>query len=222
MNTFTRVAMATITMVGMASAQPKTDSKTAPGAGSGSAAAGAKVDAKAGAGAVKVDAKAGAGATGGDMMAPKPATEIADMVKHMNASSRCTGSVYDMKGQPIAMKATMKATTELGGFWIHESMTGTAGKMTYKMEAYTTYDATAKKWRRVSVDSYGMQMTGTSDGMKDMKMDFNSDTISPMGASMFKDHVDASDAKAGVKVAGEMSMDKGKTWNKVYEMTCKK
>jgi hypothetical protein len=28
--------------------------------------------------------------------------------------------------------------------------------------------------------------------------------------------------KAGVKMNGEMSMDKGKTWNKVYEMTCKK
>ena len=43
-----------------------------------------------------------------------------------------------------------------------------------------------------------------------------------MGAGTFKDHVDMTDAKAGVKMWGEMSMDKGKTWKKVYEMTCKK
>jgi hypothetical protein len=31
-----------------------------------------------------------------------------------------------------------------------------------------------------------------------------------------------SDPKAGAKFWGEFSMDKGKTWTKVYEMTCKK
>ena len=210
MKTFTRVAIATLTMVGMAAAQPKTDAKAGSGAGS---AAAAKVDAKAGA---KTDAKAP------EMAMPKPAAEIADMMKSMAGTRRCTGTTSDMKGVATPMKATMKTKADLDGFWIHDSFTGTAGKMKYTFETYTTFDASAKKWRRVMLDNMGGQMIGTSDGMKDGKMDFNLDTMSPMGASMFKDHLDASDAKAGLKSWGEMSMDKGKTWNKVYEMSCKK
>jgi len=224
MKTFTRVAIATLTMVGMAAAQPKTDAKAGSGAGS---AAGAKVDAKAGAktdakAGAKVDAKAGAAPAAAEMAAPKPAAEIADMKKMMAGTWRCTGTTSDMKGVATPMKATMKTKADLDGFWIHDSFTGTAGKMKYTFETYTTFDASAKKWRRVMLDNMGGQMIGTSDGMKDGKMDFNLDTMSPMGASMFKDHLDASDAKAGLKSWGEMSMDKGKTWSKVYEMTCKK
>ena len=79
-----------------------------------------------------------------------------------------------------------------------------------------------KKWRRVSVDNMGAQMIGTSDGLKDNKVDFNMDTMGGMGpAGMFRDHVEMVDAK-NVKAWGEMTMDKGKTWTKVYEMACKK
>jgi hypothetical protein len=194
-------------MVGMAAAQPKSDAKAGSGAGS---AAGAKTDAK-------TDAKAGT-----EMAAPKPAAEIGDMMKGMAGTWKCTGTTMDTKGASTPMKATMKTKVDLDGFWAHDTFTGTAGKMKYTFESYTTFDASAKKWRRVMVDNMGGQMIGTSDGMKDGKMDFNLDTMGPTGAGMFKDHLDASDPKAGVKASGEMSMDKGKTWTKVYEMTCKK
>jgi hypothetical protein len=65
-------------------------------------------------------------------------------------------------------------------------------------------------------------MMGTSDGPKDGKMTMMADTYGPWGQGMMREVHDASDMKAGVKMNGEMSMDKGKTWNKVYEMTCKK
>jgi hypothetical protein len=67
----------------------------------------------------------------------------------------------------------------------------------------------------------GGQMIGTSDGMKDGKMTWNMDMMSPMGGAMFRDYLDTTD-KAGLKAWGEMSMDKGKSWFKEYEMTCKK
>jgi hypothetical protein len=38
---------------------------------------------------------------------------------------------------------------------------------------------------------------------------------------MFRDHEDVSNPKE-FKSWGEMSMDKGKTWMKVYEQSCKK
>ncbi len=68
----------------------------------------------------------------------------------------------------------------------------------------------------------GGQMVGTSDGMKDMKMDFVLDTQSAMGGGQFKDHVDASDMKKGVHAWGEMSIDRGKTWLPVYDLVCKR
>jgi hypothetical protein len=43
-----------------------------------------------------------------------------------------------------------------------------------------------------------------------------------MGEAMFRDHEDLTDPKVGAKMWGEMSTDKGKSWVKVYEMTCKK
>jgi hypothetical protein len=83
-----------------------------------------------------------------------------------------------------------------------------------------TYDAKLGKWRGISVMNDGTQMVGTAD-MKDGKIEAVWDTQGGMGAGMFKDHGDMTDKKAGTHMWGEMSMDKGKTWTKVYDMTCK-
>jgi hypothetical protein len=214
MKTFSSVAIATLTMVGMASAQPKVDAK-----------AGAKVDAKTPPAAAKVDAKAGAAVTPPapkEMVPPAPAPELKEMLKLSAGNWKCTGSAAANEATLSPMKATMKTKAELDGFWIQDTFEGTMGKMKFKFVAYTTFDATSKKWRRVSVDSQGAQMIGTSDGVKDGKMTFNMDTMGGMGSgTMFKDSVDMTDPKL-VKATGTMSMDKGKTWMPVYEMSCKK
>jgi hypothetical protein len=214
MKTFLRVAVATFAMVGMASAQPKADPKAdtmkkdAP-----------KADPKADA--AKADPKA-AGDKKPGMEMPKVPAEIGDMGKTVTGTWKCKGDEMDPTGAKNPITATIKTKVDMDKWWITDNME-VKGKNTFKMMSFTTYDATSKKWRRVAVDNWGGQMVGTSDGMKDGKMDWNSDTISPMGAGMFRDHVDATDAaKTGVKFWGEMSMDKGKTWNKVYEMSCKK
>lgn len=235
-----------VAMAGVASAQQ--------GKGSGSAAAGVKVDAKAGTGGAATGAKAGAGASAGAatggagqgaataagatktganagaaaapaMEMPKPPAEVAATLKMMGARSNCTGTGLgmDMKSE-VKFKGTTTRKSDLDGWWIHESMTGTmgegktAGKM--KMESYMTYDAKLGKWRAVSVMNDGTQMVGTAD-MKDGKLEATWDTMGGMGAGMFKDHGDMTDKKAGTHMWGEMSMDKGKTWTKVYDMTCK-
>ncbi|MEO8703010.1 MAG: hypothetical protein ABI867_23390 [Kofleriaceae bacterium] len=153
--------------------------------------------------------------------APKPPAELDAMAKAMVGSWKCKGDMMDMAGGKSAVTATNVAKLDLNKFWLAESLEvkGGAG---YKMTSYTTYDAKASKWRRIGIDGFGGYMVGTSDGMKDNKMDWNMDTVSAMGTGQFRDHVDASDAKVGMKVWGEMSMDKGKSWNKMYEMTCKK
>jgi hypothetical protein len=152
---------------------------------------------------------------------PKPAAEIDAMAKLVVGTWRCKGESVNMDGSKAQVTATNKAKLDLDKFWITDTLE-VKGAMPFKMTMYTTFDPAAKKWRRVAVDNWGSYMVGTSDGMKDNKMTWNMDTVGAMGSGQFRDHVDTSDAKAGVKMWGEMSADKGKTWNKVYEMTCKK
>jgi hypothetical protein len=225
MNTFTRlVAIATFAMIGMigtAAAQPKTDAKAPVKADAKAPVkADAKVDTK-----LKVepkDAKSQPAPTG-DKKAelPKPPAELEAMAKLATGTWRCKGQEFGMDGAAVPATATNKAKVDLDKWWLAET-TEVKGKTLFKMQSFTTFDSASKKFRRVSVDNFGSYMVGTSDGMKDNKIDWNLDTMGPMGAGLFRDHTDLSDAKAGSKVWGEMSMDKGKTWTKVYEMTCKK
>lgn len=156
------------------------------------------------------------------MEMPKAPKEVADLAKAMTGTWNCTGKGMGMDGTSMDMTATFKSKADLDGFWVHDSLDGKMGKMPFKFEAYSTYDAGMKKWRKVSVDNMGGQTVATSDGLKDMKMDWAVDSVGPMGAMMNKEHMDMSDAKAGTKVSGEMSMDKGKTWKKTFEVACKK
>jgi hypothetical protein len=201
-------------------------------AGTGTA-AGAAGQAKAGAGAATGaatgaagQAKAGATATADvKMEMPKPPAEIKDMLKMAGARNNCkgTGIGPDMKTE-VTFKGTITRKADLDGWWVHETMTGTMGegkaKATMKMEAFMTFDSKLGKWRTVSVMNDGTQMVGTAD-FKDGKLEGVSDTKGAMGDAMFRDHGDATDKKVGMKMWGEMSMDKGKTWTKVYDMTCK-
>jgi hypothetical protein len=198
MHVFTKVALAMIAMAGLASA----DDKKAPEP---------KKDAP-------KDAKPVAPAK---PEAPKPPAELDGMAKIVVGTWKCKGDTFDMTGAKTAVTATSTYKLDLNKFWISETLEikGGAG---YKSNGYTTYDAKASKWRRVGVDSLGGYTVGTSDGFKDNQMDWNMDTFSQMGTGQFREHVDATDAKVGVKFSGQLSIDKGKSWLKMYEMVCKK
>ena len=211
MNTFSKVVIASLTMVGVAFAQPKAPDAKAPA----DTKTKAPVDAKAKP-PTPADAKQAAPAM------PGPPAEVAAMAKAASGTWRCTGTgPVDDKGTMGKMTATQKTKIDMDKWWITDNLEVTLGKTKMKMVSYTTYDPTSKKWRRVTVDNMGGQMVGTSDGLVDGKLTFNMDTMGPMGAHQMRDHADVTDAKAP-KYWGEMTMDKGKTWNKIYEMTCKK
>jgi len=84
-------------------------------------------------------------------------------------------------------KTTIKSLTEVGGVWLHDTYTGEVQR-----DVFTTYDVGAKKWRRVVLGGDGSALVGTSDGMKDMKIDFDYGAV--------KEHVDASDLKKGLRI----------------------
>jgi hypothetical protein len=158
------------------------------------------------------------------MEMPKPPAEIAAAAKMMSKPLTCTGTGLgpDMKTE-AKMKTTMAAKSDLGGWWIRQTIKGTVGEgktsMKMNMEGLMTYDAKLAKWRFLGVSNDGGSLTGMAD-MKDGKYELVGEMTSPMGTAAFKDHGDMTDKKA-VHFWGEMSMDKGKTWTKVYDQTCK-
>jgi len=223
MKTFSISMISLIAMTGLAFAQakpadPKAGAATATagakaGAGGTGTAAGAKVDPKAGA----------AGATPAKMEMPKPPPEIAATVKAMGKTKNCTGQGMGPDMQMADMKGTVSHKADFDGWFIRQNINMTVGKgkaaFKMKMESLMTYDVKAAKWKAMGVSNDGGTMVGTAD-MKDGKYEFIGEMTNFMGTAQFKDHGDMTDPKA-IKFWGEMSMDKGKTWTKVYEQTCK-
>jgi hypothetical protein len=174
------------------------------------------------------DAKAPVVAPPREKAAP-PATartvpvELIDMAKASAGTWKCKGEALE-DGSKVAITAVNKVKADLDKWWIAESMELKGMKTgVLKMSTFTTFDAASKKWRRIAMNNFGEQMVGTADATPvNAPSVFNLDVLGPTGAMQFRDHADPSDPKAGLKVWGEVSNNKGKSWTKVYEMTCKK
>ena len=154
-------------------------------------------------------------------MPPKPvaAPEIAALAKTASGTWKCKGMMMLPNGSSVPMLSTMKIKLELDGFWLHGTMVQ-AGKGGFKFEAMTTYDANTKTWHRLQGDNMGSQEVATSEGFKDGKIVWNATSRNAWGVALAR-HYDENVGKT-VKMWGEYSADKGKTWVKAYESTCSK
>jgi hypothetical protein len=211
MNTFFKVAVVMVGMTGLAAAQPKADPKAGE---TKTSAATPKAEPKA-------EPKAAAGDKAG-AMPEKPPMELTEMAKGAVGTWHCKGQGMDHAMKMVDITATMRIKLDLANWWVHGSFETKMGKEPFLFESFTTFDPKSKTWKRVMVESGGGWSTGESAGMKDNKIDWEASAHSPMGDGKFRDHEDMSDPKAGAKMWGEFSMDGGKTFMKVYEMTCKK
>lgn len=241
MNKFSITFVSLAAMAGFALAQPKADPKTGSAGGGAAVGAGATVKAGAGGATAGAGAKAGAGAGSAagsaaakaeppKMEMPKPPAEIAATLKAMGNRMTCTGTTWggaDGKTE-MKMKGTGTSALALDGWFIKGSATMTMGegkaKGTLKIDSYMTWDAKAGKWRTIGAANDGAIMVGTSTMAADGKsMESMSDMYGGMmGDGKFREKGDMSDPKAGMHMTGEKSNDGGKTWAKVYDMTCKK
>jgi hypothetical protein len=152
---------------------------------------------------------------------PKPPAEVATLAKTLGGKLKCTGTSKDMNGADQKVTVVVKSKVDLDKWWIADTIEVTMGKTKDKMVSYTTYDAKSSKWRRVAVGTGGAQTIGTSDGLKDGKLVFTMDTTSAMGSAQMRETTDITNPKAPTMI-GEMSMDKGKTWIKGWEVACKR
>lgn len=160
---------------------------------------------------------------------PKPAKELTDYAKAMSGTWSCKGQSLDHTNKMADTTATLKVKLDVDSWWLHSSFEA-KGKEPFHFEEFITYDAVSKKWKLVMVETGGEWNNGESNGPADGKFDFAITSHLPgwlaqaMGGkteTMFRNHEDSSDPKAGLKMSGEVSMD-GKTWMPVYNLTCKK
>lgn len=151
---------------------------------------------------------------------PKPPQEIADTIKAMAGTWKCTGTA-EMGGQTGDVKATIVQKSDLGGWWMQTSFTGVMGKMPpMKFTGFTTYDAAAKKFYRQRVTGTGGHAAewGT---VADKKITWEGDARAH-GNDVKTRQVEEMTGPKEMKVSGEYSKDGGKTWAKDHEATCKK
>lgn len=153
------------------------------------------------------------------MQMPTAPAEVAAAVKAMAGTWRCQGSTFMPDGTATPIKATMKTKIALDKFWAQVSFVETGKKNGYKFESYRTFDG--KKWHGLMVDNMGGSEVSTSDGPKENKVIWEGSGRSAMGEAKARHHEELLSARE-VKMWGEWSMDKGKTWVKGYDATCKK
>ena len=151
----------------------------------------------------------------------KPPPEVAAMMKEMGGPLKCAG-IYKLGGQDLKFTSTIKAKSELGGFWIHESIDAEAGKDEPHVlsEAYMMYEPSGKKWHRVEMRDDGVLISSTGD-MKDHKLELTGDVVTSEGQLVLKVSIDASNPSKGITIVGQLTFDK-KTWSPYIEETCKR
>jgi type IV secretory pathway VirB10-like protein len=149
---------------------------------------------------------------------PTPSAEVAAYVKANTGTWKCTGKMFMPDGTAADMKATMKTKFALDKFWAQTTFVETK-KKGFKFESFRTFDG--KKWHGIMADNMGSQEVSWSDGPKENKAVWESTSRSAMGEAKARHHEETVGPKE-MKLWGEYSLDKGKTWVKAYEASCKK
>jgi len=151
-----------------------------------------------------------------------PPADLVSWGKTVAGTWKCTGTAMGMDGKQQPMTATMTTKVEMGGWWIHDSFDAKMGAMPFHFDQYTTLDTKTKKLHRMMMEIGGGYSVGDAAAPAGGKVDFElSSHDAGMGDMQFKDHADLSDPKV-LKAKGEFTMDKGKTWQTAYDMSCKK
>ncbi len=210
LSTILFTAVATMTLVGAATAGDDTSKGKAP----------VKAD-------VKADAKVKAPEPAPVAMpaAPTPAPELLAAAKAMKGTWSCKGDMFKPDGTSYKSKATMKQKLALDKMWIQgdfaESKTKASPKP-MKFTSFRTYDAAGKKWLNVMLDNWGGIGKGWSTG-PDAAGKTTFETEASMMGQTYKgrDYEEKGPKKNSLHVWGEYSMD-GKTYNKAYDMICTK
>ena len=144
-----------------------------------------------------------------------PPKELAELSRAIGDGTwTCTGSALGKQ-----MTASRTSRLEMSGVWMHDSVDAKLGSEPFRYEVYTAWDPNGKHFHRVMIESDGNLAEGEGHATAGNAVEFQLDTHGPRGDGLFRERIDWS-GKAGVVAIGEVSPDKGKSWVKLYELTC--
>ncbi len=149
---------------------------------------------------------------------PKPPADIATRGKQLAGSYTCKGNTQRGDGSSAPLTATVTVKMDLDDAWIQTTMVETTKANGLRFVEYRSYDATAKLWTRIQLVNNTTHVTSTSLGEKDGKWTWAGEAVSPSGTLQLHDF-EQLDGKT-LKLWGEALL--GGTWQKTYEVSCKK
>jgi hypothetical protein len=147
----------------------------------------------------------------------KPPAEIATLGKLLAGTWQCKGNTQRGDGSSAPIVSTVTVKLDLEDAWIQMTLAEVASHTT-KFTEYRTYDATAKQWTRIQMNNTTGHLISTSLGEKDGKWTWAGELVAPNGTLQLHDYEQLG-AKE-VKLWGEALL--GGTWQKTYEVSCKK
>ena len=154
-----------------------------------------------------------------------PAPELVAAAKAMKGKWKCSGNMTMPDGSSRASVSTMKAGVDLDKMWITMEMVEKKSKTNpnpMHMKMFRSYNAASKTWTSLMMDNMGYSGRETSTDVMGGKMTFTGTTEMDGKSMMMKDMEEPDAATKAIHVWGEFSMDKGKTWMKGYDISCKR
>ena len=154
------------------------------------------------------------------MEMPKPAPEMANLAVFAGDWS-CSGQgAMEPGGAMMPMTTSVSAHSDLGGFWNSGRVKGaTPGLPPFEGMFHMTYDAAAKNYLMLWVDSMGAWSEARASGWQDDKIVFNGVTV--MGGQKINVRDTFTRGRDGsLGHVGEMEM--GGKYSKVLDETCRK
>jgi hypothetical protein len=148
---------------------------------------------------------------------PKPAPiplEVATRGKLLAGSYTCKGHQATGSGASRPVEGTLVVALDLDNAWLRESWSSNVAKAA----SYTTYDGTAHQWIRLEVRNDGSHAMLTSLGDKGGEWIWEGPAVSWTGTIQERHHEQLSGTE--LKVRGEALL--GGTWQKSYELSCKR
>jgi hypothetical protein len=143
-----------------------------------------------------------------------PPLEVTQLAKQIAGTYACKGVMFVGNGasQPLTAKLAIK--TALGGAWLASSLQSDS----FSVDDYRTFDTIGKQWTRIQMTSTIAHAVSTSLGDKSGAWTWEGTQSSPSGTMQVRDHEEL--GKGQLKLWGEALL--GGSWQKSYELTCKR
>ena len=146
-----------------------------------------------------------------------PAPEIAKVGKATTGTYKCKGNTMRGDGSSTPLVATVAVKLDLDNAWIQTTLAEDS-KTPLRFTEYRTYDPVAKQWTRIQLVNTSGHVQSTSLGEQNGKWTWEGAAVSPAGTLQLRDYEEC--PAGGMHLWGEALL--GGTWQKLYEVTCKK